>query len=525
MKKLIYILFVLLSSSSHAQLMTNDNATITINPGVQLTVKGDIQNQNGTTINNSGTIDMTGNWIHNSANNCFGTSQGTVILNGAAQTIGGTNTTMFNTLSLQGTGAKTLLINTTCGGGNSSPTGVLQLNDLLLYLNSKTLVINNPSPSGITRTSGFIVSETSPLAGYGIIRWNMGTISAGNNFVFPFGNDTTLSFLPVGMNITTTGIASLGFVSIATYPTLTSAVPNNRPLPAGLPNLLNQFTNFENAPNVLDRWWIMDVQNYSFLPVSTLSFTYRDSEWDFSNGSTNTITEALLQAQYSNFSSWSSPPAGSVNTVSNTLTVNGVSDYNSAWALVGSNAPLPVELLYFSATAIDNKVVECKWSTASETNNDYFIVERSKDGYVFEEAGRVDGAGNSSHTLYYTFTDGQPYSGVSYYRLKQVDFDGLYTYSDIAAVNIFGSNGGLFVYPNPFTTQTGIRFSVTNGGKVSLKIYDAIGKEIETLFDSETEPGEIYTIRYEAGELAEGLYFCILIGDGINETRKIQLIK
>ena len=103
-KKILLITFgtimklVAVPLTSFAQLLTNSNVAITTTAGTQITVKGDIANLPGTTIDNSGIIDLSGDWINSSGNNCFGTSTGTVIFNGANQTIGGTSPTVFNNL-------------------------------------------------------------------------------------------------------------------------------------------------------------------------------------------------------------------------------------------------------------------------------------------------------------------------------------------------------------------------------------------------------------------------------------------
>src|SRR5205085_8352356 len=139
---------------------TTDNVNVSLTAGAQVTVQGDIQNQNGATITNNGTIDLSGNWIHNAANNCFATSAGLVIMNGANQNIGGTSSTTFNNLNLIGTGIKTLQQDITAGGAYIGPAGVLSLNDRNLDLNSRTLTFSNAAPSAVTRTTGFVVSET-----------------------------------------------------------------------------------------------------------------------------------------------------------------------------------------------------------------------------------------------------------------------------------------------------------------------------------------------------------------------------
>lgn len=95
---------------------------------------------------------------------------------------------------------------------------------------------------------------------------------------------------------------------------------------------------------------------------------------------------------------------------------------------------LPVEFLSFSANK-KNKTVDLNWSTASETNNDYFTVERSGDGVHYSQLDKVAGSGNTTQLQSYSFTDMNPLQGVSYYRLKQTDFDGKFNYSKVVAVN------------------------------------------------------------------------------------------
>ncbi|MBK9047972.1 MAG: hypothetical protein IPL74_15250 [Bacteroidetes bacterium] len=122
---------------------------------------------------------------------------------------------------------------------------------------------------------------------------------------------------------------------------------------------------------------------------------------------------------------------------------------------LGQVSPLPIELLSFNAKPVDNKDVRCDWVTASEIDNDYFTIERSKNGIDFETAGITDGAGNSNYQLSYAFTDTEPYRGLSYYRLKQTDFDGRSSYSEIVAVMLTDKNSliGFLIPP-----QMNLRF-------------------------------------------------------------------
>ena len=106
------------------------------------------------------------------------------------------------------------------------------------------------------------------------------------------------------------------------------------------------------------------------------------------------------------------------------------------------NAPLPIELLHFNVTSEKDHVL-IDWATAAEINNDFFTIERSIDGYTWSVLGYVEGAGNSNHTRYYGFKDENPVNGVSYYRLKQTDYDGQYEYFEPVAVQFRSDNNEL----------------------------------------------------------------------------------
>ncbi|MFH1004832.1 MAG: hypothetical protein V1781_04990, partial [Bacteroidota bacterium] len=176
-----------------------------------------------------------------------------------------------------------------------------------------------------------------------------------------------------------------------------------------------------------------------------------------------------------------------INTLSGTVTVNGGTGYNSGnVGTIYSSTPicaiLPIELLSFNATAQKDKTVKTQWTTASEIDNDYFTVESavapSPNGEGWGEVGTVKGAGNSNTTLNYVFNDEHPYTGVSYYRLKQTDYDGKITYSQIVAVYI-GAIDIISIYPNP-STDGHIQYLIgsENGETVTVKLYDMLGREV-----------------------------------------------
>ncbi len=137
---------------------------------------------------------------------------------------------------------------------------------------------------------------------------------------------------------------------------------------------------------------------------------------------------------------------------------------------------LPVELTSFAAEARSNSV-DLQWITASEHDNDRFEVERSTDGASFTAIGVVPGAGNSNQTTKYGYTDASPLEGLSYYRLRQVDIDGVYSFSNVESV-VFRRNGtGLLVFPNPGNDH----MEVVVGGDLTggtIGLFDPTGREV-----------------------------------------------
>jgi hypothetical protein len=510
MKKLFYmrlaILLMLINLfliiNTFGQLVTVNNITIT--NSAQITIKGDLLNNSGAAITNSGTIDMTGNFTNNSGSSLFGSSSGTVELNGANQDIAGNDLTTFYNLTLSGSGVKTMQQHAEVGGNNGTNAGILSLGSQVLDLNSKTLTVTNQNANAITRTTGYAVSETDAISGYGTITWMVKNNTG--NYIFPFGNNVSASYLPVTFEVNTPGNGANGYISLSTYPTVTSNLPNNRPLPAGLTSLIDM-SGTENAHNVVDRWWVMDVGNYTTDPVSSITLTYRDSEWDGTAGSTNTLTESALQAQSNDGSLWTPSPMGFVNTAQNTVTINNINIYNPIWTLVGNSDPLPIELLTFDAKLNKNEHVDLDWATAAEVNNDYFTVEKSKDGINFEILEYVDGAGNSTNMNYYHLLDKKPFEGITYYRLMQTDFDGQHSYSEIKAVRMEHVADGTFsVFPNPATDHFFVKFDEETSTQ-DLFIMDMNGKMLREIHLAETQVMGSGLIKVNRMELPAGMYF------------------
>ena len=192
---------------------------------------------------------------------------------------------------------------------------------------------------------------------------------------------------------------------------------------------------------------------------------------------------------------------------------------------------VPVELTNFSANVNGDDVI-LNWSTASEINNQGFEIHRkiSDKGNQQSEwnmIGFVNGSGTTSETRNYNFTDYNLISGSYSYRLKQIDFDGTYEYSDIVEVEVNSIPTRFSLeqnYPNPFNPTTNFEFQIANSGFVNLKIFDVLGNKVETLVNEEKEPG-LYKIKYDASRLSSGVYYYTLTANGFTDTQKFILLK
>jgi hypothetical protein len=198
----------------------------------------------------------------------------------------------------------------------------------------------------------------------------------------------------------------------------------------------------------------------------------------------------------------------------------------------------PVELISFTALQSENNIL-LEWQTATETNNQGFEVQRSFRGSEFEPIAFVNGNGTTTEVHAYSYTDNNLKEGSYSYRLKQVDFDGTFEYSNVVEVNeaapaVFALDQN---YPNPFNPSTKIKFTVptppissplvkgrTKEGFVTLKVFDILGNEVATLVNEEKTPGK-YVVEFNATNLPSGIYFYKLQAGSFIETKKMILLK
>ena len=189
---------------------------------------------------------------------------------------------------------------------------------------------------------------------------------------------------------------------------------------------------------------------------------------------------------------------------------------------------VPVELLAFTAS-VNNSQVQLLWSTATELNNKGFEIQRSiDDDDNFVTVAFVDGKGSSTEINYYSYSDQPDVNGEHqlYYRLKQVDFDGTFSYSNVVNVNydvprefVLNQN-----FPNPFNPSTRITYFVPKESFVSLKVYDFLGREVKTLVNNFQTTGS-YEIVFDASDIPSGTYFYNMTAENYSATKKMIIIK
>ncbi len=192
------------------------------------------------------------------------------------------------------------------------------------------------------------------------------------------------------------------------------------------------------------------------------------------------------------------------------ITIDGFAGTACQYTLaVGSVLVLPIELVSFTAKQ-NHSTVDLNWTTASEINNDYFTVEKSNDGYLYSPFGRMEGAGNSNSLLNYSFTDNHPCPGTNYFRLKQTDYDGHFSYSDVVAVN-FNYKQKFYPSFNSPTQEINIAYYSSVRCKSKITIYDVNSRAVYST-EKEFQQGQNnYTIPVTF--LSRGMYFVQLEND------------
>ncbi len=187
---------------------------------------------------------------------------------------------------------------------------------------------------------------------------------------------------------------------------------------------------------------------------------------------------------------------------------------------------IPVELTSFTANVTNEGNVALNWSTATETNNHMFEIERRDENGVYFTIGFVNGAGTTTEPQNYNYTDQTVENGVYFYRLKQIDFNGTYEYFDEIEVNVSGPLTFNLEqnYPNPFNPSTNIKYSVPETGNIRLSVFNTVGEEVAVLVDGLRQSG-IFEVTFDASNLSSGIYLYKLQSANSVQTKKMMLLK
>ncbi|MDW3191076.1 MAG: T9SS type A sorting domain-containing protein [Cytophagales bacterium] len=400
----------------------------------------------GSTLNLSGltSMSLSGNLI----NNGTFTPPATVTLDGAsAQTISGSSATGFTNLEVNNTDAGTADVTL---NANVSISGHLDFQDGIVVPGTGTLTFND---NATVRYDG--VAETTPTGGSNDGNsFVAGAVSkiGDDDFVFPIGEGSRYARLGIQPQSGDVADQYTGQYSFAASASATATKAGDIVRVSGLEH------------------WDLTRDNGSTNVIPTL----------FYDGSSGVNAPSRLLVAHYNGSVWEDlgNAAFSSGTVTAASPMTSFSPVTLATSKDDTN-PLPVEMLYFEA-GIEQNSVSLEWSTASELNNDFFEVQRSLDGINYEVLAEVSGNGSTDEVHVYHYEDRFPIPGVQYYRLRQVDFDGAFEYSDIIVVE-YAPNGSQFkakLFPNPMIEQEMTVELQTNDftTPVSIEILDLAGR-------------------------------------------------
>lgn len=369
--------------------------------------------------------------------------------------------------------------------------------DLVLASNSDLIVLNN---------LGFITGKLDLGAATNTITIGTATTNgsitgySASAYIVSNGGDTriysntnsTYNF-PVGdasnytpLDITLVNGAQTG--SFLTGKVVTSAHPN-----------------VGTATNFINRYWSIEPTGLAASPSYNISYT-------FAPGDAVGPAANLYPTKWSSLG-WIASPGSSANAIDGTTITYDIPTRSFGWnglttfsdfTAAGDGSPLPVELLSFTVNTTDQGNVITNWVTGSEINSSHFIIEKSINAIDFEYVGKVDGAGNSSLVNNYSLKDENPFTGVSYYRLTQFDFNGDSEIFSPVAVNLDKLTTDITLYPNPGFQTTFLKLQSEKVDNTTITVYDVSGR-MAYRFESPLQKGD-NLIKLDISDLPAGHY-------------------
>ena len=444
------------SSAQTIPALTYNNLTIDNSNGVTLagdvTVNGDLTITNGNLTNNNN-FTISGSYTNNGTYTDLGTTK----FNGStAQTVPAGS---YHNLTINNSSGVTL-------AGGVGVSGALTLTNG---------IITSTSTNILTMADGSSVSGGSNTA---FVDGPMAKIGS-TDFVFPVGNVDTLGQI---------GISNLSASETFTAQYTKAEASNSSSLTYPLTKVSKveswQLERAGSETADVTLYW----QDSKYSGIGSLSdlrvahYNSTNSAWEELSGATTTGSASLTSSQ------------------SGSITIAGVSSFSPFTFGTTDNTTntLPVELISFNLSYKDNSI-NLHWQTASELNNDGFEIQRSEDAESWEKIGFVKGNGNSNTIQNYTFIDNSP-KVFNYYRLKQIDFDGAFDYSEVIFSKLSQSLS-LKVYPNPVINFINIKqLDINNAKQISL--YDASGRHIQDI--------NINNLKIDVSNLYSGYYYIVV---------------
>jgi hypothetical protein len=421
-------LALLLTNAVQAQLY-NNGATLSIGTGGVLQVNGAFTNKSGSNLVNNGSLNLKGNGINDQTMSAA--NNGTWALVGTSpQTLSGTAAYLVKHLTVNNAAGVTLSKSLKADGEVTFQSGIVAAssNSEPLALTSNGTISTTTAPSNTSHVNGYVQKEGTGA------------------FDFPVGDGTRYQKIGINLTANGTGIVVKYNATDAASGTFATTGASATPLA---------------SYNTQEHWDIS--------PLSTATGTVTVYWDDYKTPVLTTIN--LLKVAHKSSGNWLNESGTATgNTSAGSVTSSSLSTW-SPFTLGITSAPLPISWLSFTGEAVANTHV-LSWATASEKNNSHFDIERSTDGNTFHNIGQVKGNNKPSS---YQFVDNQPFA-TTYYRLRQLDFDGTETYSKIVSVVQTGKGKGLAVYPNPVSSLLNVVY--TEGS--SFQILNFLGQQVLT---------------------------------------------
>lgn len=336
-------------------------------------------------------------------------------------------------------------------------------------------------------------------------RYYGATTNSGNvTGLFPVGNVQNSTVYNRWLLLEYTGAPSAGGYLTTRFVGTTAPFYNGLPLtdPLPAPQLLQNFAD--------EGYW--EVEPGGGITGGNYTLTLRANNFT----TINTLANTRIIKSFSPHVVWSLDGIhGSIVGAIPDFTISRTGMANFSWFTIASDNdnPLPVELASFDAVC-KNGTVELNWSTASEINNQYFSVERSIDGIVWDEIARVNGAGNSNVLHQYSYQDQTPWQGISYYRLTQVDYNGdSETFNPYSVNCLINSENNALLYPNPATSEVTLFLDLDKDyGQGIIRFTDMMGRHIKEL-KLTLNQGENKWVITGLSEFSSGTYNVMIISD------------